>query len=185
MPRIYKSTPPENRFWKFVNKDGPRVKHKLGKCWEWTGASNNGYGVFWRGDRRVPAHRYAFEAESGPIPEGKQIDHLCRNHGCVRPSHLEPVTQKENLLRGVGPCARNAAKKRCCRGHRFTEANTLRVKAGRKCLACTRMGVIKRLARKKAACLCPRVVGKKYIRHADGCVLSYKGHYARYKKVPA
>lgn len=78
----------------------------------------------------------------GAIPEGKVIDHLCRNGACVNPGHLEPVTVRENTLRGVGPSAVNAAKTHCLRGHQFTEENTYRPPKEphkRKCRECGRI----------------------------------------------
>jgi len=59
------------------------------------------------------AHRAVYESERGPIPEGMTLDHLCRNRGCVNPDHLEPVTNRENILRGVSPSAVHAAKTHC------------------------------------------------------------------------
>lgn len=75
-----------------------------GDCWEWTPpVGNHGYGEFARqGERRtVLAHRYAYELLVGPIPDGLEIDHLCRNKACVNPDHLEPVTKSENARRAA------------------------------------------------------------------------------------
>lgn len=80
---------------------------KSGECWVWTAAPNNrsdgtGYGRFTvshKPNRRMLAHRYAYEELVGPIPEGLELDHLCRNTACVRPDHLEPVTMSENRVR--------------------------------------------------------------------------------------
>lgn len=76
-----------------------------GNCWEWIGAiSTNGYGKTTISNRTVSAHRAVYVLLVGPIPEGMQLDHLCRVRHCVNPNHLEPVTAKENVRR-----ARSAA----------------------------------------------------------------------------
>lgn len=74
-------------------------------CWEWDGKLHpDGYAtVKVRIDgepKTMMAHRWVYEREVGPIPDGMQLDHLCRNRGCVNPQHLEPVTNFENALRG-------------------------------------------------------------------------------------
>jgi hypothetical protein len=94
------------------------------ECWEWGGERNeNGYGRTHRGGRYIGAHRAVYELLVGPIPEGLVLDHLCRNPPCVNPAHLEPVTNKTNILRGVGVGAVNAQKTHCIRGHEFTPEN--------------------------------------------------------------
>ena len=92
--------------------------------WEWTANKDRaGYGLFWHdGERR--AHRWAYEYFVGPIPQDLVIDHLCRNTSCVNPNHLEPVTNKENVLRGEGFAARNAKLTHCPQGHPYDEKNT-------------------------------------------------------------
>lgn len=82
---------PEDRFW---------VQVDVGLCWEWTGAQDQGYGLFSFEGRPVRAHRWLWELLVELIPAGLQLDHLCRNHSCVNPDHLEPVTQAENIRRG-------------------------------------------------------------------------------------
>lgn len=109
-----KPRPVRDRFMAHVAR--PEDAHV--KCWEWQGAKDGtGYGKLWDGKRLSPAHRVAYELFVGPIPSGLQIDHLCRNRACVNPAHLEPVTCRENILRGVGLSAVNAKKTQCLRGH--------------------------------------------------------------------
>lgn len=105
-------------------------------CWEWTGCRTwNGYGQFWDGKRVGLAHRYAYETMVGPIPAGLLLDHLCRNKACVNPSHLEPVTNYENLRRGNTPIAWTA----CERGHEYTQESTHWTRDGhRQCRICRR-----------------------------------------------
>lgn len=82
------------------------------------------------------AHRMAYEELVGPIADGLQIDHLCRVRCCVNPAHLEPVTQAENIRRGVSPTAANRRKTHCKHGHEFTTENTRLVPEGRICRRC-------------------------------------------------
>jgi hypothetical protein len=110
-----------------------------GECWSWTGAVSNTYGRIAAAQRTsYLAHRAAYETFAGPIPDGQQIDHLCRNRICINPAHLEAVTQQVNLARGNGVYAVNARKTHCKRGHEFTSENTLIQQGTRKCRACKR-----------------------------------------------
>ena len=89
----------EARFWEKVNQDGraPSNAPNLGGCWEWTASKHeDGYGEFQLKGKVRKAHRVAYELTHGGIPEGKDIDHRCRNRGCVRPDHLRLVTNKQN-----------------------------------------------------------------------------------------
>lgn len=93
-------------FWNKVQKSND--------CWRWIGRIESyGYGRFYFKGKLILAHRMAYELLVGEIKEGLQLDHLCRNRWCVNPAHLEQVTQKQNILRGVGAPAKNARKKNC------------------------------------------------------------------------
>lgn len=112
-------------------------------CWEWDGAhDSDGYGVAWFENRTQGAHRAVYKILVGDIPDGFQLDHRCRNRGCVKPEelkHTEPATQFENNLRGNSPSAINARKTHCINDHEFTEDNTyVTPKGQRYCRACMR-----------------------------------------------
>lgn len=125
-------------------------------CWVWQGAKNaTGYGrvampTGKQGGRTDLVHRVTYEEYVGPIPDGLVIDHLCRRPACCNPQHLEPVTQRENLLRGETSQARNAAKTHCKFGHEFTPENTRLVARGRRCIACERRRANESYQRRKA-----------------------------------
>lgn len=98
-----------------------------GGCWLWTGTVKKGYGS----QRGQIAHRIVYKDLVGGIPDGLELDHLCRNTLCVNPKHLEPVTRAENMRR------RTALVTRCRRNHEFTPENTHINPAGaRVCRAC-------------------------------------------------
>ena len=102
---------PEARFWARVDKTDT--------CWLWTGKPDpqTGYGTISVLGPKVAVHRFSYELLVGPIPEGLQIDHLCRVRTCVNPAHLEPVTQAENVRRGMSPSAVAARTNTCSKGH--------------------------------------------------------------------
>jgi hypothetical protein len=130
-PMVWDSTvTTEDRFWSKVD---------AGDCWQWTDSlATNGYGAFRTPSGSVRAHRWAYEHLVGPIPDGLQLDHLCRNRGCVNPDHLEPVTLGENVRRGAAG-AHLRARTHCPQGHEYTPENTY-VRAGnrRRCRECDR-----------------------------------------------
>lgn len=131
----------------FVESFWLRTEAK-GDCIEWIKARNaNGYGWVYYNARARLTHRVAYELSVGPIPDGLQIDHLCRNRACCNPYHLEPVTLSENVRRGMAAeRAREigAAKTHCKRGHEFTPDNTYRQPGTgrRSCRTCKR-GVLR------------------------------------------
>jgi hypothetical protein len=125
------------------------------ECWVYGGyKAPSGYGQIWVSDEKRPlmAHRLVYEALVGDIPEGLQLDHLCRNRSCVNPEHLEPVTMKINILRGEGLAAQNARKTACKLGHEFITENTYIRKdrpVNRDCRTCRYMAVKRYLTKKE------------------------------------
>jgi len=109
-------------------------------CWIWTaGLDAHGYGKFrWNGDNQRKAHRYSYITFRGPIPPGLVPDHLCRIHRCVNYQHLEVVTERENILRGVGLAAQNAKKPTCQMGHSLEGDNLRLIGNRRRCRICCR-----------------------------------------------
>ena len=132
--RLYSDIPWEERFW-------ARTTPGENGCILWTGATGGDgrYGMtMWQG-RNVPAHKVAYLAFRGDYDQSLDLDHLCRTTLCVNPLHLEPVTHRENVLRGESLQAQNARKTECVRGHDLTDpANVARRGGGRVCITCRR-----------------------------------------------
>lgn len=125
---------------------GERLAEKYevdGGCWIFTGSTgSHGYGQLslTRSDGRQTvalAHRLAYETWIGPIPEGMQVDHLCRRPTCIRPEHLEAVPQRINILRSDAPSAIAWRTNRCSRGHDLEHAY-VSPQGHRRCRVCRR-----------------------------------------------
>ncbi len=134
-----KVRPPEERFWALVDKgyEDPAC------CWPWkNGTEIDRYYVFHLtpSERSISSHRMAYILTFGDIANSLVIDHLCEIKICVNPYHLEPVTQRENLIRSGNVIMDNAGKTHCLRGHEFTAENTWRNHKGHRwCRECTRI----------------------------------------------
>ena len=131
---VNRKGPLPERFWQRVDKTGD--------CWLWTGHTGRGYGRLTVHGKYTMAHRYAYELLVGPIPEGLTLDHLCRNRACVNPAHLEPVTNRENILRGEGAAAKAARRTHCPAGHSYDRITS--TTGVRRCRQCERDGQYRR-----------------------------------------
>lgn len=140
----------EKRFWAKVDQSG--------ECWNWTASCDRkGYGRFTVAhDVKVGAHRFAYEQVVGAIPDGLDLDHLCRNRACVNPNHLEPVSHKENVRRGESWLT-SASKTHCPSGHEYAGGNLyVRPSDGaRMCRSCVRSHAANYRQRKRAAANTP------------------------------
>lgn len=118
-------------FWQLVRREET-------PCWTWMGSiDRGGYGRIGYRGKNTRAHRLAYALVKGPIPEGLELDHLCRNRTCVNPDHLEPVTHQVNAARA----ARNEYKRsitHCRNGHEYTPENTHWYRGDRYCRSCQR-----------------------------------------------
>lgn len=111
-------------------------------CWLWAGGmdARDAYGKY----EGRQAHRVVYERLVGPIPDGLELDHLCRVPRCVNPVHLDPVTTAENMRR------RYEVYVECVNGHAYTPENTYTRPSGhRDCRTCIRERVRAYTARKK------------------------------------
>lgn len=115
-----------------------KYTEQLNGCWLWTRSLNSqGYGKICVGNSETKlVHRVAYEIFKGPIGNGMELDHLCRNPRCCNPDHLEPVSHRENMLRGKTVGAANAIKTHCKNGHELNEANAYRFGVKRLCRIC-------------------------------------------------
>lgn len=122
---------------RFVNKVD--VADSDDDCWDWTGTTRNGYGVFWFCNKSITAHKFAYCMFVGPIDVNKVIHHECRNRLCSNPKHLKQITDLEHVAshperrkRGPG----RSLKTHCKHGHEFTEENTYVWGGYRQCKQC-------------------------------------------------
>jgi hypothetical protein len=124
------------RFWRHVDiSGGPDA------CWPWTAStSHRGYGQFHFEGKNIGSHCFAYWELVGPIPEGTELDHVkargCIGPSCCNPAHMEPVTHRENILRGDAPSAHSARQTHCIHGHPFDDANTYWWRGSRLCRTC-------------------------------------------------
>lgn len=135
-----------DRFWSKVEISDPSA------CWIWVGGRDAaGYGQFSvitpNGRSTIRSHRFAYEALMGAIPDELVMDHLCEVRECVNPHHLEPVTVRENILRG-DTGERERAKTHCPQGHPYSGDNLVIHHGSRECRTCKN---IKQRARRELA----------------------------------
>lgn len=124
----------DSRFWSKVEKTST--------CWNWTASDRGeGYGCFWFNGKNHQSHRLSYENSKGKITSELEIDHLCRNRKCVNPEHLDAVTKRDNILRGIGIGAINSRKTHCIHGHEYTPENTYirKNQKGRDCRQCNKL----------------------------------------------
>jgi hypothetical protein len=122
--RLYRTSPPWVRLMRKrrVDENG---------CWIYTGfCDRDGYGYMREYGKAWKVHRWIYTRVIGPIPEGYQIDHLCKVTSCFNPFHLEAVTPRENTLRSDSLSAQNARRTHCRKGHPLTGTNLL-IETGR------------------------------------------------------
>lgn len=133
MKRAYTKRPTLDRLLEKVSIN------PISQCWEWTASlDKKGYGQFELNGRNRRAHEVAYELLRGIIPDGLEPDHVCKNTRCINPDHLEPVTHRENVLRGTSPMAINARKTHCGRGHELSGRNLgVRDGGNRYCKRCS------------------------------------------------
>lgn len=136
----------------------PEIEARLDKyterseegCWEWAGAVNNrGYGVMTISKSIYYTHRVSYTRHNGPIPTGRVLDHLCRNPRCLNPEHLEPVSDRVNMLRGYSTAAVAQRRETCLHGHLYAEHGRVYDDGRRHCLACARNQSAERRARNR------------------------------------
>lgn len=143
--------PPENRFWKYVDRSGPL-------CWEWTAAQDYlGYGRFNdENGRKMLPYRWLYEVARGPIPQGMFLCHHCDNPRCVNPDHLFVGTALDNRRDCVqkGRAFHGPRGTHCPHGHEYSPGSWvigyIAGRPSRRCLQCRALGVVRHNASKRA-----------------------------------
>lgn len=151
------ANPPSEKPWSHLKRSADPLDRLMARiemvesgCWLWLDTLNpGGYGSFRMNGTRMGAHRASYILHVGEIPQGLDLDHLCRVRRCVNPSHLEPVTRSVNLARGVGG-GWNRNITNCSKGHPFNEENTYQDPRGyRGCRTCRAEAIRRYHERKK------------------------------------
>lgn len=129
------------------DSDWAKIELRPSGCWQWMGATGDyGYGRVSQLKKTWLSHRYTWTRLRGPIPDGLELDHLCRNPGCVNPDHLEPVTHLENMRR-----AERVVRTTCAEGHEFDAIMRKGNRPdGRRCRKCDARRARSKYAAKKA-----------------------------------
>lgn len=115
-----------------------KITFSVDGCWNWSAGSCNGYGWLYISGKGTYAHRFSFETFKENLISGMVVDHLCRNHRCVNPAHLEQITIGENVLRGESAVAERARQTHCKNGHKLsiTFIGNETTRKRRRCLQC-------------------------------------------------
>lgn len=135
---------PQDQSARTLQRFMQKIRYTAYGCWEWTASRHQwGYGYFFFEGKVTVAHRASYQLFVGPIPEGCEIDHLCRNPCCANPNHLEAVPHIVNCQRGVAGAIvaeMSRSKTHCPQGHPYDDENTIHSKSGkRKCRACNKI----------------------------------------------
>jgi hypothetical protein len=141
------------RFWSKVRPAGHDA------CWEWTASlsagPSGGYAQYKHEGRVTRGHRLTFQYFIGEIPDGLVLDHLCRNRACVNPYHLEPVTRRENTIRGETLAAQQLKQTHCLNGHELSPDNIYSTRPTRRsCKTCARNSARAAYKLKRSAPIC-------------------------------
>ncbi len=165
------------RLWSQVDKSGD--------CWLWTGCTNwGGYGRMSVGGRQVCVHRLSYELHHGPIPDGTEIDHACRNRACVRPDHLREATRKQNMenlvarsssgFRGVYPHRRRWQARICHHGRRIHLGSFPTAEAAHEAVSRARAGIFTHSIESSTPANGEppsEYLGTRWVRRSDGMVI--------------